>query len=174
VRGSLNELLSEPVGDEVESVVDELLRRKLKIVASLSVRLLRAMEARFGPEVRQVLNDVVASFPAETRPEAGDPETDLRLFCAQVDQSCAGTHRWERVVDEPTRVAYRFTRCIWADVFRELGEPDLGAAMCASDEPAVKSFNPGLALRRTKVIMQGDEFCDHVFFVPGGEKTETS
>jgi hypothetical protein len=120
-----------------------------------------------------VLADVVASFPAEPRPGPGDPEADLRLFCAQLDHNCAGTHRWERVVDEPTCVAYRYTRCIWAELFRELGEPNLGMALCASDEPAVRAFNPGLAFRRTKLLMRGDEYCDHVFYVSGAEKART-
>jgi hypothetical protein len=46
-----------------------------------------------------------------------------------------------------------------------LGEPDLGYLLCAGDEPAVKAFNPALGFQRTKVLMRGDEECDHVFSV---------
>ena len=36
---------------------------------------------------------------------------------------------------------------------------------CAGDEPAVKSVNPKLGFHRTKLLMQGDDHCDHVFYV---------
>ena len=41
----------------------------------------------------------------ETSEEAGEPEADLRRFRAKVDRVAAGSHRWERVVDEPADVA---------------------------------------------------------------------
>ena len=70
-----------------------------------------------------------------------------------------------RVIEEPGRIGYHFTRCMWAEVYRELGEPELGLVICASDEPAVKAYNPQLAFERTKVLMDGDELCDHIFLV---------
>jgi hypothetical protein len=54
---------------------------------------------------------------------------------------------------------------MWAEVYRELGEPELGWVFCAGDEPGVRSWNPKLAFQRTKVLMDGDELCDHVFYV---------
>ena len=54
---------------------------------------------------------------------------------------------------------------MWAEVYRELDEPLLGFVICAGDEPAVRSHNPELAFKRTKVLMNGDEKCDHVFYV---------
>ena len=53
------------------------------------------------------------------------------------------------------------------DVYRELGEPQLGFVICAGDEPGVRSYNPKLGFKRTKVLMNGDELCDHVFYVEG-------
>jgi hypothetical protein len=37
--------------------------------------------------------------------------------------------------------------------------------ICAGDEPAIKSHNRKLAFKRTKVLMEGDDLCDHVFYV---------
>jgi hypothetical protein len=54
---------------------------------------------------------------------------------------------------------------MWAEVYRDLGEPELGLVICAGDEPAIRSFNPGLAFTRTQVLMNADEVCDHVFYV---------
>jgi hypothetical protein len=75
------------------------------------------------------------------------------------------SQRWERVVDESDRVGYRFTRCVWAEIFRALGEPEVGYLFCAGDDPAVRAYNPHLAFERTKLLMNGDEWCDHVFYV---------
>ena len=163
--GSLNDILPEPISEENERILLELMKRKIKGAAGLGVQLLHAMEDRFGPEARQVVADMARSRVPTPRSDAGDPEVDLREFCARLDQGCVGSHRWERVVDEPDCIGYEFTRCMWAEVYRELGEPELGLVICASDEPAVKSYNPKLGFKRTKVLMDGDEVCDHIFHV---------
>ena len=163
--GSLNDILPEPISDENEQVVLELLKRKIKGAAGLTVRLLHAMEERFGPAAREVVRDMARNLKPTPRSDAGEPQADLHEFCARLEKGCAGSHRWERVGDEPDSIAYHFTRCMWAEVYRELGEPELGLVICAGDEPAVKSYNPKLAFKRTKVLMNGDEVCDHVFYV---------
>ena len=84
-----------------------------------------------------------------------------------IDGAAAGSHCWQRVIDEPDRIGYRYTRCLYAEILRELGEPELGLVICARDEPWVKSYNPGLGFRRTKTLMEGDQVCDHVFYVKG-------
>ena len=165
MAGSLNEILPEPISPENEQVVLDLLKRKMKGAAGLAVRLLHAMEERFGPEARQVVREMATGRKPEPRPDPGDPKADLRAFCASLDRGCAGSHRWERVIDEPDRIGYHYTRCLWAEIFRELGEPGLGYIFCAGDEPAVKSYNPRLGFRRTRLLMHGDELCDHLFYV---------
>ena len=165
--GSLNDILPDPISEENEKVIAELLKRKMKTAAAVGVRLLHAMEERFGPEARDVIRTLVEQ-PAP-RPDAGDPKADLQAFCTTLERGCAGTHRWERIINEPDRIGYHFTRCLWAEVYRELGEPELGFVICASDEPAVKSHNPHLGFTRTQVQMHGAPLCDHVFFV---EQTE--
>ena len=167
--GSLNDILPEPLSAENEEIILALLKRKMKGAAGVAVRLLHAMEERFGPEARQVVVDMARSRQSVPRPDAGDPRDDLREFCASLDRGCVGSHRWERVTDEPDRIGYHYTCCLWAEIFCELGEPELGYTICAGDEPAVKSHNPRLGFQRTKVLMRGDELCDHIFFT---EKTD--
>jgi hypothetical protein len=75
----------------------------------------------------------------------------------------AGSHRWEKGIDEPDQIEYNFTRCMYAEVFCELGEPDLGLILCATDKSWVESYNPKLKFQRTKVLMNGDEMCDHLY-----------
>ena len=89
----------------------------------------------------------------------------LHDFCERLEKGCCGSHKWTRVTEEPDRIGYHFTRCMWAEIYNELGEPELGFYLCAGDEPGVKSYNPKLGFRRTKVLMNGDEVCDHIFLV---------
>ena len=165
MNGSLNDILPEPVSAENEEVLLDLLRRKMMVSLDLAVEVLHAMEARFGPEARQVIRDMARQQEFEARDEAGEPEADLRGFCAMVDAAAAGSHRWQRVTDERTEIGYHYTRCMYAEILRELGEPELGLVMCARDEPWVHSYNPKLAFHRTKTLMEGDDVCDHVFSV---------
>jgi hypothetical protein len=163
--GSLNDILPEPISPENEAVLMELLKRKMSAGLGLAVDLLHAMEQRFGAEARQVVGDMAHNQEFEARQDVGEPQADLRSFCAMLDQATAGSHRWERVVDEPERIGYCFTRCMYAEILRELGEPELGWVICAGDAPWVKSFNPGLGSHRTKTLMEGSDACDHVFYV---------
>ena len=163
--GSLNDILPEPISPENEGILLDLLRRKMEVSLDLAVDVLHAMERRFGAEAREVIRDMAKEQEFPARGEVGEPEEDLREFCAMIDQSAAGSHRWQRVNDEPTEIGYHYTRCMYAEILRELGEPELGLVICARDEPWVRSYSPGLAFRRTKTLMQGDDVCDHVFSV---------
>ena len=165
MTGSLNDMLPEPLSPENEEAILTMLKSNMTGGCGLAVRIVRAMEERFGPAAREVVKEMAESREVTPRPEAGDPQTDLHEFCDRLEQGCVGSHRWERVEDRPDKIAYEFTRCIWAEIFRELGDPDLGFIFCAGDEPAVKSHNPALGFRRTKVLMHGDDICDHVFLV---------
>jgi hypothetical protein len=163
--GSLNDILPDPISAANERILLELLKRKMKTAAAVGVQLLHAMEERFGPAAREVIRDIVQKQQPSPRPDVGDPASDLQTFCADLEQGCAGSHRWERILDQPDRIGYHFTRCMWAEIYRELGEPELGSVICASDQPAVKAHNPQLGFTRTQVLMHGDAVCNHVFFV---------
>ena len=165
MSGSLNDILPEPVGVETLAIIDALLKQKLTTACSISVELLHVMEEHFGPEVRDVFKSYVENRIFPPRSHSGTPIDDLHKFCDDLDKGCIGTHKWERVVDEPDRIGYRYTHCMWAEIFFDLGEPDLGFLLCAGDKPAVTAFNPELDFSRTKVLMCGDDHCDHTFFI---------
>jgi len=165
MQGSLNDILPEPISPENETVILELLKRKMAVSLELAVDLLHAMEQRFGAEAREVLRDMTSKQDFETNDEMKKPEEDLRSFCAMIDRVAAGSHRWERVIDDPDQIGYCFTRCMYAEILRELEEPELGLVLCARDGPWVKSFNSDLGFHRTKTLMEGSDACDHVFYV---------
>jgi hypothetical protein len=165
MTGSLNEILPDPISEEDERVLLDLLKRKMMVMADIAVEILRAMEKEFGPRVREVVRAMIAHQEFDVRPDIGRPETDLREFCTLVEKMAAGTHTGTKAEDELRSVTYRFTRCMYAEIFRELEEPELGLIMCARDEPWVRSFNPKLAFKRTRTLMNGDEDCDNTYYV---------
>jgi predicted hydrocarbon binding protein len=59
--------------------------------------------------------------------------------------------------------AYDFnvTRCRYAEMYRALGIPELGAVLsCGRDFALGEGFNPDLVLTRTQTIMEGAPHCD--------------
>lgn len=72
--------------------------------------------------------------------------------------------KFKIIEDTPNKLAFRFTECLWAKTFLELGAPDIGHAMCCYPDFAMaKAFHPNLKLVRTKSLMKGDDFCDSTY-----------
>jgi len=61
-------------------------------------------------------------------------------------------------------LSMRVDRCLWAEHFLRIGDPELGYLVCCNaDHSMIAAYNPRLKLHRTKTIMQGDDHCDHCF-----------
>jgi hypothetical protein len=59
------------------------------------------------------------------------------------------------------RFSFNVTRCRYAEMYRALGIPELGALLsCNRDFALIQGFNPGVGLTRTQTIMEGAPFCD--------------
>ena len=53
------------------------------------------------------------------------------------------------------------TRCRYAELYRALGIPELGAVLsCNRDAALIEGFNPGVRFTRTQTLMQGAPCCD--------------
>ena len=163
--GSLKSILPDPIGDESERIIEELVKRKARGMAARLVRVVRAFQERFGAEADEVLDGFAPKVNPRPAHQLGTPEQDLKTFCDRLDKGCVGSHRWTKIEDTPDRKAYSYTHCMWAEIFNELGAPDVGHWLCDGDDAAVRSCNPGLGFSRTKVLMDGDDECNHVFYV---------
>ena len=57
--------------------------------------------------------------------------------------------------------AFNVTRCRYAELYKSLGIPELGALLsCNRDSALIEGFNPDVALTRTQTIMEGAPHCD--------------
>ena len=62
------------------------------------------------------------------------------------------------------RFLFNVTRCRYAEMYRDLGIPELGALLsCNRDFTLVQGFNQQIDLERTQTIMEGAPFCDFRF-----------
>lgn len=163
--GSIKPLLPDAISDESERIVEDLVKRKAKGMAARLVRVVRAFQERFGAEADEVLASLASKMRPRPAEKLGTPQEDLHAFCGRLDTGCAGSHKWTLLEDTPDCKAYSFTRCMWAEIFNELDAPDVGHYMCDGDEPAVRSYNPGLGFSRTLTLMDGDPECNHKFYV---------
>jgi len=165
MNGSMKCILPDPIGDESERIIEETIKRKARGMAGRLVSVIRAFQERFGDEADEVLAQFAPKVKPRPDDQLGAPEDDLAAFCDRMDRGCTGSHRWQRVVDEPDRKQYSYTRCMWAEIFRELDAADIGHFMCDGDDAAIRSYNPKLAFSRTKILMDGDDECDHCWYV---------
>jgi len=163
--GSIREVLPEDISEDVEHIIDDILKSKMEACARILVSVIRALEHEYGPGVLKVARDAILRREPRSPSQLGKPEEDLRTFCNNLEKGCVGSHRWKRVIDAPDQIGYRFHRCLWAEVFNELEAPDIGKWLCEADEPAVRSFNPKLGFSRTRTLMDKQGECDHVFYV---------
>jgi hypothetical protein len=165
----------ENIGEPARRLVVERADIVAELCARTMVALTEALERELGKEkgcavAREAFErrferrESEAAHPAEQAP-APSGGRSLQDFAALVDEVCQATQDFSRVEDRPDRVAYRFTRCVWADHFRRLGRPDIGHWFCDGDDRWARSFNPRIGFQRTQVLMDGDECCDHVFYV---------
>lgn len=68
------------------------------------------------------------------------------------------------------RLSFDVTRCRYAELYRELGMPELGEVMsCTRDGELCRGFHPGIRLTRTQTIMQGAPHCDFRFEMVEGK-----
>jgi hypothetical protein len=67
--------------------------------------------------------------------------------------------------ESPTELTLNVTRCLHAEIFKELDATDLGyLIVCNPDHAYAQASHPNIKLRRTKTIMQGDPICNHTWY----------
>lgn len=68
--------------------------------------------------------------------------------------------RIEVVEQTEDKFSFNVTRCRYAEMYRALGIPELGAILsCNRDWALIQGFNPDVTLTREQTIMQGAAFC---------------
>ncbi len=152
--------------------VGVLTRREIeaRIVAPLIDRL----GEEFGRErvvelAREVVVGVAQSQGREMASALGG--NDLSVFAdSMANWTKGGALEIEVVEQTGDTFAFNVTRCRYAEMYRALGIPELGALFsCDRDGTMVEGFNPDIGFERTQTIMGGASHCDFRYTLPAGE-----
>lgn len=139
--------------------------RRREVEARIVGPLVEGFSARFGREetlevVREVIENLARQVGRDLRDNVSNG--DLTSFAA-------GWEPWTRggslEIEELERTAeawsFNVTRCRYAELYQDLGLPELGATLsCNRDAALVEGFSDAIKLERTQTIMQGAKFCD--------------
>jgi len=139
---------------------------QLKIQAQVLVPLVKALRAELGEErgnslVRRALGDMYRRFGEEFSRTKN--EKNLGTIMASAFRTYARDNALDYQVTKQSQDAFEFnvTRCRYAELYKELGEPELGFLLvCSADFPTAEGIGPDIKLTRTQTIMQGASHCD--------------
>ena len=164
---SLQQISSEPIPEAVEKAFLVKLRSKMFNDAVLLVKTVRAIQKKYSDDgveaIHHAFKEVTVERGGKMAREAS--ASTLKDFCSALEAGCAGSHEWRKLEDTEKRQAYRFTRCMWAEIFAELDALDIGFWLCEGDAPMASAFNPAIGFQRIKTLMEGDDCCDHIFYL---------
>ncbi len=164
---SLQQILPEPVPEAVEKAFLAKLYSKMLTGATPLVKAVRAIQAKYGDEGVETIHQVFKEHAMERgRKMAREADTGtLSAFCSALEAGCTGSHEWLKLEDTEKRQSYRFTRCMWAEIFNELDARDIGFWWCEGDGPMSSAFSSAIGFQRTKTLMEGNDCCDHIFYL---------
>lgn len=142
--------------------------KRREIEARIVAPILERMAEEFGSErvyelAAEVIVDVAKSQGAAMATAIG--RNDLAAFSGSMDNWTKGGALEIEVVEKTDDTyAFNVTRCRYAEMYRELGLPELGAAMsCNRDGTMIEGFNADIEFTRTQTIMSGADHCDFVY-----------
>jgi hypothetical protein len=149
--------------------VGVLTRREIE--ARILAPVIEALGQEFGRDrVVEIVRGVIVGLAREQGLAMAEARQDSSLssFAGTLepwtrDQALTMTVR--KQTDE--ELAFDVTRCRYAEMYRALGIPELGAVLsCNRDAALIEGFNPEVQFRRTQTIMGGASHCDFRYRTP--------
>ena len=138
---------------------------KTRIQAQVLVPLLRALRAELGKEkadtiVRQALRDWSKQlFAAVGESVEGSPRRKWAAMQTALNEITEREVTFEMIRQDKEALEFDVTQCRFAQFFRALGEPELGALLvCATDFDIVAAGGE-VSLTRDQTLMQGAPSC---------------
>lgn len=157
--------------DTLTQKIGVLSRREVE--ARLLAPIIEALSERFGrDEVVEVVRDKIVEIA----------EAQGRNLAREMGGSGSGEfleslRHWTRddaleidvLKHKDDALHFDVKRCRYAEMYRALGVPELGAVFsCNRDFALIDGFNPGAKLRRTQTLMEGATHCDFRYRFPKG------
>lgn len=139
---------------------------KTKIQAQVLVPVLRTLRAELGKEkadaiVKNALRDWSKQlFAAVGNSVEGSPRRKWAAMQSALTEITEREVTFEMKRHDKEAMEFDVTECRFADFFRALGEPELGALLvCAADFDIVAAGGDEVSLTRDQTLMQGAPSC---------------
>ena len=137
------------------------------------IELVREMEKELGKEKAHQILDKMSHRLMLKMADEDRAKMNITKFEDYAEQTKMGfrspfwsnTLTSEVIEDSPNRLSIKITECLWAKSMRELGAADIGYIVnCKYDSELCRRIHPKLRLRKTKTLMQGDDYCDYSWY----------
>jgi hypothetical protein len=132
-----------------------------RIQARAVIPIVKALEAEIGKErAHAIVGRAIAQSYVAWRDKLGFvPNTHPRGDAT--DNKPAFPVEQQVVEDTADAYGHNITRCAFADYFRSIGEPEIGALMtCGVDFAGEAHMRPDWEFTRTQTRMEGAPHCD--------------
>jgi hypothetical protein len=142
--------------------------KRREIEARILLPVIEALGKEFGKDrVVEIVRDVIVGVAQAQGREVAAQQggTSLgHLAHALEDWQKGDAYRMDVLEQSDERFSFNVTRCRYAEMYRSLGIPELGALLsCNRDFALAEGFSSDIALTRTQTIMQGASHCDFRF-----------
>ena len=157
----IEDILEIEVNENI-SILDE-----VKFQARVLVPIIRGLRKELG---EQYANDIVYNALRESSRSAiqkfgadiqGSPSEKWASFSSAIQTRIGNDIDLDWIKQNTSEIEFNITGCRYADLFRQLGEPDLGSVLlCEPDIYVAELGAPEVEFERTQTIMQGAKYCD--------------
>jgi hypothetical protein len=134
-----------------------------KIQARIVIPIVKALERELGKErAHQIVGEAIAASYVDYRERLGYElnEHPRNEGMGEGNQPAFPVER-EVLEDTETSFSHDITGCAFADYFRRMGEPEIGALMtCGVDFAAEDRIRPDWEFTRGQTRMRGADTCD--------------
>lgn len=141
------------------------LMQRVEVQTEVLVPLLHHLRSELGEEVANelvypVLRDSMKDWIASIAATDGNPTENWRETSDKVATMFIGDLDLKVVEQDDRTLSVDVTRCRYADFFRSLGEPELGAILtCELDNHIADRSAPEVRMMRETTIMAGGRYC---------------
>ncbi len=153
--------------------------KRREIEARILAPMINAFAAEFGRErVIEIAKQVIVTIARQQGKALADQlgGNSLAHFVSGKDPWVKGDALQVEVLEaNDTTYNFNVTCCRYAEMYRTLGIPELGAVLsCGRDFALGEGFNPDMKLTRTQTIMEGAPFCDFRYRLETPPRAEKS
>lgn len=133
------------------------------------LEILKRLRERFGEEVIEIASNAKLAVHKKwmkqlSKSKSGRLSEIFTHSAFSVTSADENLLKYEVLEDSDEKFAVKITKCKYREFYTERGEAEIGYAIhCALDFGETEAFSSDIILKRTKTLMQGDNYCNHCY-----------